>query len=47
METCYVCLETMDIEKLFPYVCHKNIEGEIRYRQCHSRIRLREICLYK
>jgi len=32
METCYVCLETMDIEKLSPYVCHKNIEGEIRYR---------------
>ena len=32
METCYVCLENMDIEKLAPYVCHKNIEGEIRYR---------------
>ena len=32
METCYVCLETMDIEKLAPYVCHKNIEGDIRYR---------------
>ena len=32
METCYVCLETMDIEKLAPYVCHKNIDGDIRYR---------------
>jgi len=32
METCYVCLENMDIEKLAPYVCHKNMGNGIEYR---------------
>jgi len=32
METCYVCLESMDIEKLAPYVCHKNMGNGIEYR---------------
>ena len=32
METCYVCLESMDIEKLAPYVCLKNMGNGIEYR---------------
>ena len=32
IETCYVCLESIDIEKLAPYVCHKVNADGIRYR---------------
>ena len=31
-ETCYVCLGSMDLEKLAPYYCHREIGNGLEYR---------------
>jgi len=31
-ETCYVCLDSMDLEKVSPYYCHRTIGNGVEYR---------------
>ena len=32
MDSCYVCLETIDLEKTHPYVCHRSTGNGMEYR---------------